>query len=240
MKSSSTGAIALVAVAGLVAATAESAQSPMQPETRAPDRQLIIIGASYAAGWGTPALPGIAVVNRGVDGQETAAVLARFDNDVVAAKPDAVLIWGHINDVFRAPNGDMDAAALRAEHNLREMVAHARAAGIEPIVATEVTLSKPGGITEAIAEFLGKMRGKESYQARINRHVRKVNEFLRRYAAEQRLQVLDIERALGDRDGFRRPEFTVEDGSHISRAGYDQLTAYARSTLSSSPPVDSH
>ena len=62
-------------------------------DTPASSRSLVILGASYAYGWGTPALPGYdRVINRGVGGEETGDMLKRFAADVVAAKPDAVLI----------------------------------------------------------------------------------------------------------------------------------------------------
>jgi hypothetical protein len=42
-----------------------------------PPASLVIIGASYAADWQKPNLPGYSVVNRGVGGEETSQVRAR-------------------------------------------------------------------------------------------------------------------------------------------------------------------
>ena len=201
----------------------------MQTSSTQPVRHVIVIGASYAAGWGTPPLPGHTLTNRGVGGEETTAMLARFDKDVIAAKPDAVIIWGHINDIFRAPGGDMQAAANRAKDNLRQMIERSLAAGIEPILATEVTLSQPEGFKEWAGGIAGKILGKKGYQERVNDAVRDVNAYLRRQATRLRLSLLDFEQAVDDGDGFRRREFSTPDGSHISKAGYDQLTAYALS-----------
>lgn len=194
-------------------------------------KKLVILGASYAQDWGTPALPGYRVTNRGQTGEESTQLLARFDRDVLAAKPDTVLIWGHINDIFRAPNGNHAAAVERAQSNYRVMLDKARANGITVILATEVTLSKPGGVREWLATQLQKLRGKEGYQERINRNVRTVNAFLRETAQRERLQLLDFERAFDDGAGFRRDEFTREDGSHISPAGYTALTRYTTAQL---------
>ena len=44
------------------------------------------------------------VINRGVAGQQSFELLARFDNDVVPERPRAVILWGFINDIFRAPS----------------------------------------------------------------------------------------------------------------------------------------
>jgi lysophospholipase L1-like esterase len=172
------------------------------------------------------------VTNRGVGGEDTSAVLARFDRDVIAARPDAVIIWGHINDIFRAPGGDMQAATRSAKDSLREMIERARAAGIEPIVATEVTLSRLPGLREWAAGVVGRLLGKKSYQERVNDQVREVNHFLRGLASQMDLRLLDFEQAVDDGSGYRRAEFSAPDGSHISQAGYDHLTAYTRSVFS--------
>jgi lysophospholipase L1-like esterase len=191
---------------------------------------LVIVGASYAADWKQPDLAGYVVTNRGVGGEETQAVLARFDRDVLALKPGAVIIWGHINNIHRAPAGGMQAAKDRAVANTREMAARARAQGITVMIATEVTLSEAQGFGNWVARTLGSIRGKKSYAETINGHVRDVNTALRALAREQGLRLLDFEKAL-DEDGFRDPDFTREDGSHISPAGYAELTAYTRKTL---------
>jgi lysophospholipase L1-like esterase len=191
---------------------------------------LVIVGASYAADWKQPDLPGYRVTNRGVGGEETQAVLARFDRDVLAQKPGAVIIWGHINNIHRAPAGGVQAAKERAIANTREMVARARAEGITVMLATEVTLSEAQGIGNWVARTIGKVRGKKTYAETINGHVRDVNASLRALAREQGLRLLDFEKAL-DEDGFRRPAYTREDGSHISAAGYAALTAHTREAL---------
>jgi lysophospholipase L1-like esterase len=191
---------------------------------------LVIVGASYAADWKQPDLPGHVVVNRGVGGEETQAVLARFDRDVLALKPGAVIIWGHINNIHRAPPGGVQAAKDRAIANTREMVSRARAQGITVMLATEVTLSEAQGFGNWVARTIGSIRGKKSYAETINGHVRDVNSALRVLAREQGLRMLDFEKALDD-GGFRSPDYTREDGSHISAAGYARLTAYTREAL---------
>jgi hypothetical protein len=65
----------------------------------------------------------------------------------------------------------------------------------------------------------------------VNEQVREVNDFLRGTADQMDLLVLDFERAVDDGSGHRRFEFSAPDGSHISEAGYEHLTAYARSVF---------
>lgn len=202
------------------------------PATAAAPKRLVIIGASYAAGWGQPTLPGYVVVaNKGVGGEDSSQVRARFERDVVAAKPDAVLVWGHINDIHRAQAGKMDEVVRQACENYRLMHAQARVAGIEMILATEVTFSIGDGFLDSIMASIGKLRGKQNYKETVNNRVKSVNAFLRKFAGEHKLQLLDLERAVDSGNGSRREEYDQEDGSHINATGYAVLTAYAGERL---------
>ena len=204
----------------------------MRPEAlRHPDGPLVILGASYAGGWALTTIDGRPVVNRGVAGEQSSEIAARFERDVVAARPRAVLIWGFINDVFRAAPADMPAALERIRGSYRSMIDRARQAGIEPILATEITVRPPDSLTERVARLVGGLLGKESYQERINRQVADVNRWLAEVAAREQLLLLDFAGTLGDADGRRRREFIAEDGSHVPAAGYAALTEYARARL---------
>ena len=142
-----------------------------------------------------------------------------------------MIIWGFINDVFRSPPDRMPATLRRVRDNVQAMVAAARAAGIEPILATEVTVR--GAVTwgDWAQEWVGWALGKESYQAMINRHVHETNAWLRDYAARERLLLLDLQPVVSNPKGFRSPGHARPDGSHISPAGYDALTRYAAPKL---------
>ena len=193
-----------------------------------PHGPVVLLGASYAKGW-HPVIPGVTLINKGVEGQQTFELLARFEQDVVAASPRAVIIWGFINDIFRAPQGQIDAALTRAREAIVSMVGRARAEGIEPILATEVT-ARPRDNTwsDTFSGWIGWLRGKEAYQDGINRHVMAMNTWLRDYAAREGLLVLDLQSAVSEPETARRRKpFATPDGSHISEAGYEALSAYA-------------
>ena len=68
---------------------------------------IVFIGASFAAAWQLAPIAGHEVVNRAAGGQETPHFLARFDHDVVAAKPHAVILWGlhEQHRQYAAPRG---------------------------------------------------------------------------------------------------------------------------------------
>ncbi|MGH9347830.1 MAG: GDSL-type esterase/lipase family protein, partial [Vicinamibacterales bacterium] len=196
-----------------------------------PDGPIVVLGASYAGGWsGLTRVGDVPVINSGVAGQQSFEMLERFERDVVPARPRAVILWGFINDIFRADQ-DVNGAMARARDSYTGMIALARQHGIEPIVATEVTIRPQATWTTTLASIAGALRGKESYQYRINRHVIATNQWLVDLARREGLLLLDLQSTLAEEGGRRRPEFTQEDGSHISPAGYDALTRYARPIL---------
>jgi lysophospholipase L1-like esterase len=174
---------------------------------------------------------GYTIVNKGIAGEQTHQMLARFERDVVAAAPQAVLIWGHINNIHRAPGGDVAAVRPRVQADYESMIARARARGIEVILATEITLTEAYGFRNKLAAWVGNLRGKEGYNARVNREVRALNDWLRNHARQHGIRLLDFERALDDGHGFRKEKYTSEDGSHVNDEGYAALSAYLVSGL---------
>jgi lysophospholipase L1-like esterase len=63
--------------------------------------RVVIIGASIVQLWqvADPSLFGQDVVDRGISGQTTAQILARFQSDVIALRPRAVHILAGTNDI---------------------------------------------------------------------------------------------------------------------------------------------
>ena len=194
-------------------------------------QRLVVIGASYARGW-TDFSPGkFTVVNKGVDGDQSSGMLARFKKDVIDERPDVVIIWGFINDIFRSNREGIDPTLERTRKNMTEMVDLAKANGIKPVLATEVTIRGRSGIKETIASWLGRIKGGESYQDYVNRHVFRTNQWIREYALEQGILLLDFQPILADGEGRRKPEYATEDGSHLSTAAYARLSQYAAEKL---------
>jgi lysophospholipase L1-like esterase len=212
--------LALLTFAGL--ATVTQAQTPKQP--------LIIIGASYAAGLERPALAGYTVRNKGIGGESIAQVAARFERDVVAAKPAAVILWGHINTIHRA-QGPKEKVHAEIRADYERMIALATANGIRVILATEITLPYAYGFTNKIKAWIGSLRGKDGYAVRVNREVNEINDWLRSTARQHGYTLLEFEKALDDGDGFRKDEYTADDGSHVNDAGYAVLTRVTQAGL---------
>lgn len=190
------------------------------------ERPIVILGASYARGWNPGTLGGHEWINKGVDGEQSYEMRARFAGDVLALEPRAVIIWGYINDIHRSKRNDIERTKERVERSFSEMVELARANGIEPIVATEVTIRGGDAWSELIAAMIGRLLGKESYQDWVNSQVCELNDWLRRYAERNGIFLLDLQPVLSDRSGRRRKEYATEDGSHITPAGYEALTSH--------------
>ncbi len=203
----------------------------MNEGVKHPNGPIVILGASYAGGWQPGSLAGVQTITKGVSGQQSFQVLERFDRDVLPAQPRAVILWGFINDIFRSPRPEVDRAKARIRESFTKMIAQARAAGIEPILATEVTVRPKNEWGEMIAGWIGALMGKESYQDYINSHVIEVNDWLRDLARRENLLLLDLQPVVSDPSGLRRQEYAKDDGSHITPAGYDAMTSYANPIL---------
>ena len=228
------GAVVILLALLAAASHASTTGIAVTTETNHGLNRLVIIGASYAGSWGTPPLPGFVVVNRGVGGDQTQGMRARFQRDVIAVKPRTVLIWGHINNITQTGFGDaarLGAAKEAAREDYIAMLRQARAAGVDVILATEIPLAEPTGLVNSAVAVINRLRSKPSYAQRVNLEVRELNTFLRQLAAREKLLLLDFERALAPDGGARKPEYAQEDRSHVTPAGYQALTAYAVAEL---------
>jgi lysophospholipase L1-like esterase len=119
----------------------------------------------------------------------------------------------------------------RAIKSYQQMLAQARTAKVPVILATEITLPTAVGWRDWIPAAVAKLRGKESYAQKINREVKEINTWLRKTATEEKIPLLDLEKAVDDGNGGRKPEFTLEDRSHVTPVGYAAITQYARTHL---------
>jgi lysophospholipase L1-like esterase len=192
---------------------------------------VVVIGASYAKGWSAEELGGMAVVNKGINGEQSFEMLARFERDVIMLNPRAVIIWGFINDFFRSSRADIDVTIKKTKDNIIRMIKEAKNHNIIPVLATEVTITGQDSWSERFAGVIGWLLGKESYQDYINKHVVAVNEWISEIAARNDYLVLDLKSVLADEKGVRKRKYAAPDGSHISLEGYEAINNYANEVL---------
>lgn len=170
--------------------------------------RIILFGDELAERWDIARdFPELELFNRGIAGETTLHLLARFRQDVVELAPRIVVLLGGANDsAWRLP-----VAASQDHFQLM-----ARLAAKEKI---EIVL----------ASLLPVRRGRNA-GGRSASYVSAMNEWLRRFASAERLAFADFHSTLADKDGWLRPEFT-DDGLHPNEAGYRAMAAVLCASL---------
>ena len=169
---------------------------------------MVLMGDSIMALWpgmGAPKeIAGLRVVNRGIPGDDTAGMVARFDRDVVRMRPEMVVLLGGVNDFVRVP-------LAVTERNLEQMAETAHRNGIRVLMAQLTPLGVyPGDSPEIL---------------RPDAHdkIRALNEWIRSLAERKDYVVVDFHSVLSDERGFYFNELTT-DGVHPSIRGYQRMT----------------
>ncbi len=183
---------------------------------------LICLGDSLTSGYGLPrrcAWPallaqrsGWRVDNAGLPGDTTGGMLARLQRDVLAHRPDAVLLLGGTNDLIAS--GD-DA---RARENSFALVHQCLAAGLRPLVGVPIPLCP--------VAMAPPWQGWTDFD-RVNAGLRDYAAWLRHLAALYGLPVADFD-TLFDPE---RPELYL-DGLHPTAAMHARMAALAAETVS--------
>ena len=195
---------------------------------------MLVIGASYAQDWDIKELDGHSVVNKGKEGEVTQKVLARFRTEILNVNPKTVLIWGFINDVARADKSKIGEVRENIKTNITKMINIAQEYKLDIILATEVTIRGEKSIKEETMSLIGGFFGKKGYQHYANENVIMVNEWLKPFAEENKIRLLDFQFITSESSGERKRKFAQDDGSHLTEAAYKVISQYARETLKGS------
>jgi lysophospholipase L1-like esterase len=165
-----------------------------------PRPRAVFMGDSITDNWvrGDPALFTNGIVGRGIGGQTSPQMLARFRQDVVALRPRVVQIMAGTNDVA----GNTGPTTLEDyQHNILAMIDLARANDIAIVVAA---------IPPSRKLF---WRGDLDPRPQI----RELNEWLRGLAFSRGLTFVDYGMVLADPDGGMRADLG-NDGVHPESA----------------------
>jgi acyl-CoA thioesterase I len=172
--------------------------------------RVVLMGDSITFRWqpaDLPPAPGLNLVNRGIPGQNTSQMLLRFEDDVIALKPAAVVIMGGTNDIrayIGEPAAAGDAAVERVRRNVTAMADIADARRVKVVLAA--------------VPPIGETR-------RFNRDptaVVKINAWLKAFAAERGYPFVDHFVSLAGADGAL-PAGLSADGLHPNAAGYGRM-----------------
>jgi lysophospholipase L1-like esterase len=139
------------------------------------------------------------VVNRGVNGERSDQIRARFTRDVLDAKPSLVVIIAGVNDVYQG------RAAEIVERELEAMYGAARAARIQVVAGTIIPFN--------------------TATPEQNLRMHAVNTWIREYAGRHRGVTLCDTRAAVGAPGQPDRLASSPDGLHPSPAGYKLMAA---------------
>lgn len=178
--------------------------------------RVVFMGDSITDAWmhrdNNRFFPGRLYVNRGISGQTTGQMLVRFSQDVVALKPEVVVILGGINDI--AGNGG-ESSLVMIEDNLAAMTQIAQAHHIAVVLSSVLPAIdfpwRPGLLPAP--------------------KVRALNLWIRDYSAAHRCVYLDYYAAMADASGGMKPGLS-KDNVHPTPAGYAIMAPLAEQAIS--------
>jgi len=184
--------------------------------------RVVFMGDSITDSWDDPKFggffPGKPYVDRGISGQTTPQMLVRFRADVIALRPRVVVILAGTNDL----SGNTGPTTMEAiEDNLVSMTELAKANSIRVILASLLPVSD-----------YEQRDGKPIIQTvrRPPEKIKALNDWMRSYAAQNKLTYLDYYSAMMDEKGFLKDELS-EDGLHPNAKGYAVMAPLAEAAI---------
>jgi len=187
------------------------------------EKRVVFMGDSITDLWDEPRFggffPGKPYVDRGISGQTTPQMLIRFRADVLALKPEAVVILAGTNDIA----GNTGPTTLRAiEDNLTSMVELAHANGVRVVLASLLPVSD--------YEKTADQKPITQTTRRPPDQIKALNDWMKRYAADNNLTYLDYYSAMVDEKGFLKDELS-NDGLHPNEKGYQVMAPLAEQAI---------
>lgn len=171
---------------------------------------------SQYAFWMMKAHPEWIVLNRGINGERSDQILARFRRDVSAAEPDYVIVLAGVNDIYQRRSVDS------VQENLDVMYRLALDAGIAPVAATVLPYNvHRRGVRD-------RLRGREPPKSAAA--ILELNAWITATALTLGLPFCDTNRAVRDPEDPNRLGSTP-DGLHPDVAGYRAMGEALAATI---------
>jgi lysophospholipase L1-like esterase len=177
--------------------------------------RVVFMGDSITDGWGRrygKFFEGKPYVNRGISGQTTPQMLIRFRPDVIALKPQAVVILAGTNDIA-GNTGPMTLEAI--EDNLASMAELAKGNNVRVVLASVMP----------VCDYI-----RPQTVQRPPEKIIALNTWIKDYATKNNHVYLDYYSAMLDDKQMLRQEMT-DDGLHPNAAGYDIMTPLAEKAI---------
>jgi lysophospholipase L1-like esterase len=189
------------------------------------EQRVVFMGDSITDSWDDPKyggfFPGKPYIDRGISGQTTPQMLIRFRAEVIALKPNVVVILAGTNDIA-GNTGPMSLEAI--EDNLISMAELARANKIRVVLSSVLPIS----------DYEKTKEGKPIIQSlrRPPQQIKALNEWMRKYVADTHAIYLDYYSAMVDDKGFLKDELS-NDGLHPNQKGYEVMAPLAEQAIRS-------
>jgi lysophospholipase L1-like esterase len=186
------------------------------------DARVVFMGDSITDSWQNPKFggffPGKPYVDRGISGQTTPQMLVRFHPDVIALHPKVVVILAGTNDIA-GNTGPMSLEAI--QDNLISMADLAKANSVKVVFASVLPISD-----------YDQRDGKPIIRStqRPPEKIKALNEWMKTYAANNKLTYLDYYSAVVDGKGFLKDELS-DDGLHPNQKGYEIMAPLAEAAI---------
>jgi lysophospholipase L1-like esterase len=186
------------------------ADSKMPPAGKLP--RVVFLGDSITDAWRlNEYFTGRDFVNRGIGGQTTLQMIARFEQDVVSLNPKLVVVLGGTNDIAAG------LSANQIEANLTTIGDLAKAHGIKTIFASILPVSDYHKADDPHFEMTAS-RPPETIQA--------INNWMRGWCQSQGLIYMDYYSAMVDSAGRMQADLS-DDGLHPNAKGYRVMSPVA-------------
>jgi lysophospholipase L1-like esterase len=180
------------------------------------EKRVVFFGDSITDIWKLDeSFPGKHYINRGIGGQTTPQMLVRFRPDVIDLKPAVVVILAGTNDI----------AGNTGEERLDE---------IEGDYATMAELAKAHGIRVVFSSLTPindyNPQAMRFFLQRSTEKILQLNEWLKRYCADNGLVYLDYFSAMVDEHGMMKANLS-NDGLHPNAAGFAVIAPLAEAAI---------
>ncbi len=180
------------------------------------EQRVVFFGDSITDIWKLDeSFPGKHYINRGIGGQTTPQMLVRFRPDVIDLHPAVVVVLAGTNDIA----GNTGEEALdQIKGDYATMAELARVHGIHLVFASVTPINDYN--PTALRFFLQRSPAK----------ILALNEWLKKYCADNGLVYLDYFSAMVDGNGMLKAELTA-DGLHPNAAGFAVMAPLAQAAI---------
>lgn len=184
------------------------------------EKRVVFIGDSITDGWNLAQyFLGKPYINRGISGQTTPQMLVRFRADVIDLKPKVVVILAGTNDIA----GNTGPMSLEdTADNLISIIELAKASNIRVVLSSVLPVNDRVKNKEGVLLVQTRSRPKEKITA--------MNDWLKKYAADNRIVYLDYYSATVDKDGTLKDGISY-DGLHPNAEGYKVMQPLAEEAI---------